>query len=125
MKIKKPLFWDNKKPNLISYLMLPFTFPVIINNFLLSQKVRHKKNQAIKTICLGNIYIGGTGKTPLVIKLNKILTKLNYKTAVIKKFYKNQGDEQKILKSKTNFYCEKKRMKALDKANNDKNEINK
>jgi len=38
MKLKKPRFWDYKKPNFISYLLLPFTFPLIINNFFLKLK---------------------------------------------------------------------------------------
>ena len=38
MKLKKPKFWDYKKPNLLSYFLLPFTLPVIINNFFLKKK---------------------------------------------------------------------------------------
>ena len=57
MKLKKPNFWDYKKPNLISYLLLPLTFPFIINNFFLSLKSQ-KKNKRIKSIRVGNIYVG-------------------------------------------------------------------
>ena len=34
MIIKKPIFWDKKKPNLLSTILLPFTIPLIINNIL-------------------------------------------------------------------------------------------
>ena len=34
MKFYKPKFWDYKKPNLFAYLLLPLTFPVLINNLL-------------------------------------------------------------------------------------------
>ena len=68
MQFKKPLFWDYKKPNLISHLLLPLTLPVEINNFLLNKKV-NKKSDKIKTLCVGNIYLGGTGKTPTAISL--------------------------------------------------------
>ena len=78
MKVNKPKFWDLKKPNYISYLLLPFTLPIIINNFFLSIK-KNIKYKDIKTICVGNIYVGGTAKTPLTIKLNQILHKLNFK----------------------------------------------
>ena len=50
MNIKKPKFWDLKKPSLISYLLTPFTFPLIINNFFLDKK--SKKNKQIKSICM-------------------------------------------------------------------------
>tara|TARA_B110001450_G_scaffold133742_1_gene125609 strand:- start:1011 stop:1949 length:939 start_codon:yes stop_codon:yes gene_type:complete len=118
MKINKPYFWDLKKPNFLSYLLLPLTIPIIFNNFLLNFK-KKKNLKNIKTICIGNIYVGGTGKTPLTIKLSQILKELNYKNAVIKKFYKDQNDEQKLIKNKTKLYCFKKRNTALDEAIND------
>ena len=116
MKLKKPKFWDYKRPNFISYLLLPFTFPLIINNFLLKFKKKNNINQKTKTICIGNIYVGGTAKTPLTIKIYQVLTALNFKTATIKKFYANHIDEQKMLAEKTKLYCFKKRKIALNKA---------
>jgi len=116
MRLKKPNFWDYKKPNLLSYLLLPLTFPFIINNFLLSVRKKNEKNKKIKTICVGNIYVGGTAKTPLTIKINSILSNLNIKTATIKKYYANQIDEQKLLKKKTKLYCSHNRKIALNHA---------
>tara|TARA_B100000795_G_scaffold168773_1_gene127156 strand:- start:737 stop:1675 length:939 start_codon:yes stop_codon:yes gene_type:complete len=119
MKLIKPKFWDYKKPNLISYLLLPLTIPITINNFFLQSK-KIKKLRNIKSICIGNIYVGGTSKTPLTIKISQILTKLDIKTATIKKFYKDQIDEQRLLANKTNLYCSKKRKHSLNKAVQDK-----
>ena len=116
MKLKKPKFWDYKKPNLLSYFLLPFTLPIIINNFFLKDKKASKINQNIKKICIGNIYVGGTGKTPLTIKMYQILSKLNFKTATIKKFYPQHVDEQEILFRKTKLYCSKDRVESLSKA---------
>ena len=116
MKLKKPKFWDYKRPNLISYLLLPLTFPLIINNFILKFKKKDADNQKTKTICIGNIYVGGTAKTPLTIKIYQILNSLNFKTATIKKYYANHIDEQKMLMEKTKLYCLKDRRIALDKA---------
>ena len=115
MKFKKPDFWDYKKPNFLSYLLQPLTIPIILNNFYIKLK-KGKKNSKILTICVGNIYVGGTAKTPLTIKINQILENLNIKTATIKKFYKDQIDEQKLLANKTELYCLKSRREALDKA---------
>ena len=116
MKLKKPKFWDYQKPNFLSYILLPLTFPILINNFLLNLKKDIKENTKPKKICIGNIYIGGTAKTPLAIKIYQILDNLNIKTATIKKFYKNHYDEQKMLSEKTILYCEKTRVSALNKA---------
>ena len=121
MIINKPKFWDFKKPNYLSYLLLPFTLPIIINNFFLNFK--KKKIKDIKTICFGNIYVGGTAKTPLAIKLNQILQELDFKTAIIKKLYYNQVDEQKLITNKSILYCKKKRCAALDDAVKDNIDI--
>ena len=43
MKFIKPKFWDYQRPNLLSYILLPLTFPLIINNFFLSQKKKYTK----------------------------------------------------------------------------------
>ena len=123
MKFIKPKFWDYKKPNLISYLLLPFTLPLIINNFFLGIKKRNISNLSIKKICVGNIYVGGTGKTPLVIKINQILSQFGSKTAIIKKFYKDHIDEQKLLNQNAKLYCFKDRLTGLNKAIQDDNDI--
>ena len=112
MKFKKPKFWDLKEPNLISYLLLPFTLPIILNNFFLKFKST-KKNHAIKTICVGNIYLGGTGKTPTVMKIYQILKDLEINVSTAKKFYSSQYDENVILKKKTNFLTPKKRKEII------------
>ena len=114
MKLKKPKFWDYKKPHLYSYLLLPFSI-------ILSQisKIRSKPaltNPKIKTICVGNIYIGGTGKTSLVIRIKEILEKKDIKVCFIKKFYSEQIDEQKLLSKNGQLFTSTKRIEALDEA---------
>ena len=113
MNFKKPKFWDYKEPGLISLLLLPFSYFVQIYNFFLTKK---NKIDGIKTICIGNIYLGGTGKTPLSIETIKILNSLNYKTCFIKKDYSDQVDEQRLLESKGKLFCKKNRIDATNSA---------
>ena len=114
MKLKKPKFWDYKKPSFFSYLLLPFS---IIIGLIIKIKSKPKFfNSKIKTICVGNIYIGGTGKTSLTIKIKKILDKNNIKACFIKKFYPDQADEQKLLSKNGTLFSDLKRITALDEA---------
>ena len=111
MKINRPLFWNNI--NFISILLYPLSLVTFFINIL--KKTSHKKDHKIKTICVGNLYVGGTGKTPLSIKINKILKK-KYKTVFIKKKYYDQIDEQKILQYNGNLICKINRSEALEAA---------
>ena len=121
MNLKKPKFWDAKNPNIYAYLLLPLSFLIRLFGSYKGKKVNKKIK--IKTICVGNIYVGGTGKTSLSIKINEILSKKNFKSCFVKKFYKNQLDEQKILKSNGKLFLSKKRIDALKQAENENYEI--
>ena len=110
MYLKKPSFWD-KQISILSYLLLPFTIFVRVNNFLNSKKKKYLSKK-LKTICVGNIYVGGTGKTPTTIKLYDLIKKIkNASTA--KKYYLNQQDEEILLKRKTNFLTASSRKSIL------------
>ena len=86
----------------------------IINFF---KNLLSKKNFKIKTICVGNIYLGGTGKTSLTIEINNILKK-SFKTIFIKKKYINQLDEIELLKTYGNVFSDNDRKISLIKAEN-------
>ena len=117
MNLKKPKFWDYKKPNIFAYLLLPITY--FVKLIYLIKKIEKRTKFKIKTICVGNIYIGGTGKTSLSIKLNQILTKNNYKSCFVKKFYNNQLDEQNLLKKNGKLFVSSQRITAISQAENE------
>ena len=97
MTMIKPKFWD-KEIGLISILLLPFSLIVL---FLIFLKRNFTKNNTfnIPVICVGNIYIGGTGKTPMSIFLSKELVRLGKKPVIIRKFYKEHTDEHDLIKN--------------------------
>jgi tetraacyldisaccharide 4'-kinase len=111
MKLIKPKFWSEK--NILSYLLYPFSIITHLANLL--KKNSPKKKFNIKTICVGNIYTGGTGKTSLAIKINEILKK-KFKTVFIKKNYADHQDEIKLLKKKGDVISFKNRILSLSEA---------
>ena len=108
MIFKKPNFWQTK--NVISLLLFPLTLITFSINFL--KKFSFKKNFKIKTICIGNLSTGGTGKTSLAIELNEFLS-TKFKTVFIKKKYSNQKDEYNLLKKRGKIISSKNRTAAL------------
>ena len=116
MKIKKPKFWDYNKPNIISYILWPLSLFLQFLSNLKLLIVSKKKFKEIKTICVGNIYVGGTGKTSLSLMIYDILLKNKIKTCFIKKYYSDQKDEQKILENKGKLFNFSKRELSLETA---------
>jgi len=121
MKLKKPKFWDYDKPNFLALLLWPLSiiYKIIFN---LSNKKKIKIN-SIKTICIGNIYIGGTGKTSLAIKIKQILDQKNIRACFIKKQYADQIDEVKLLQNYGKIFVNKKRIEALKQAASENYEV--
>ena len=122
MKIYKPKFWDKKGfPNLISISLMPLSLIVIIKNYYENSKIK-KNYYDLRTICVGNIYVGGTGKTPLVNNLASYFKK-KYKTFIIKKNYTSHLDEKKLLELRHKVIFEKTRELSLSKAEQEKAQL--
>ena len=115
MKLFKPYFWK-KKYSIFSILLLPISILIQIL-FFIKKIIVKKESFSVPVICIGNIYIGGTGKTPTAIKMVSIFEKLNKAPVIIKKFYNNQNDELVLIKEKTkNFVVGLTRSEAINKA---------
>jgi tetraacyldisaccharide 4'-kinase len=68
----KPKFWDKKKNSFLSILLYPLSI-IYYLIFVIKKKISTPQKFNIPIICVGNIYIGGTGKTSAAIEIAKIL----------------------------------------------------
>ena len=84
--LKAPKFWYNKKNTFLSQVLYPLSLI-----FRLGTKIRiitsKTKKATLPIICIGNIVVGGAGKTPVSLKIGKILIKAGYKPHFISKGY--------------------------------------
>jgi tetraacyldisaccharide 4'-kinase len=115
----KPKFWDNKKITIFAILLIPLSLLIKFLT-LIKFAITKKVSFSIPVICVGNIYLGGTGKTPLSIELYHLLKTLGKNPAFIRKKYKAYKDESELQKSIGNLYENKSRKNALMNAINNK-----
>lgn len=83
-------FWYQKL-NLFTYLLIPFSliFYIIvkIRRFLYQKGIKKTFHFSIPLIVVGNITVGGTGKTPFVMWLAQMLSEEGFCPAIISRGY--------------------------------------
>ena len=114
MFIKKPRFWDSKNFSIWPIILYPFSI-IYLFVFNLISKLNKKQIFEIPIICVGNIYLGGTGKTPLVKEIYNILISIGKKPAIIKKYYTYVEDEISLLETTSKVFSDKNRSSSLRK----------
>ena len=119
MKFSKPKFWDKKQISIYSIFLYPLALLLILINLLRNLFIKSNKF-SIPIICVGNIYIGGTGKTPLSIKIFSIFKNLNKNPVFIRKKYSAFQDEVDLQRNFGRVYESKKRNIAIENAIKDK-----
>ena len=121
MRFKKPIFWDNNRQTIFSLVL----FPLSVIVYFVTKLKRLKKGEKFKfpIICVGNIYLGGTGKTPISIEIFKIIKSMNKKTVFIKKFYPYLYDEINILNKIGPVISKKSRIESLRSLDNLNHEV--
>ena len=67
----KQKFWDKKNNSFLSILLYPLSIFYYLA-YILRKKISLTKKFEIPIICVGNIYIGGTGKTSTAIEIVKV-----------------------------------------------------
>jgi tetraacyldisaccharide 4'-kinase len=128
----KPKFWDEKKNSFLSILLYPLSI-IYYLILLIKKKISSPKKFNIPIICIGNIYIGGTGKTSAAIEIAKILNQFK-KVCFLTKGYgrkckkdiylneldisnqktKDTGDEALLLNKFGHVYISNNRSEAIN-----------
>ena len=84
--LKAPKFWYYKYDTFYSQILFPlsilFRFGTALRKFFSKER-----KSPIPTICIGNIVVGGAGKTPVSLKISKLLIKAGYNPHFITKGY--------------------------------------
>lgn len=129
--MKTPVFWF-KKDSILKYLLFPLTY-------IWKAGYKYKKIKAtchsypIPIICIGNIIMGGGGKTPLVIEVSKDLKKIGKNVHIVYKAFnvklkinalevtkdsnpKEVGDEPILASSFSTTWIAKTRKYGIEKA---------
>lgn len=85
--MKAPAFWD-KKSSVLSKVLMPFG---AIYAWTVARRFKRTKpyQASVPVICVGNISVGGTGKTPVCLALMKILKEHGF-------FFLNHGYKSKV-----------------------------
>ena len=120
MKLKKPKFWDNPKLSIWSILFFPFSLIYFFFSYI--KQLKRSKKFHVPVVCVGNIYLGGTGKTPLAKEIFKITRSLGKNPAFVKKYYDYLQDEIEMLEGVGKTFIAKERAEGIElliKNNND------
>jgi tetraacyldisaccharide 4'-kinase len=85
------------KQGFVSYLFLPLTLVfwllMITRKFLFAIGIKTQHKSKIPVIVVGNITVGGTGKTPFVIYLVNLLKSMGYKPGIVSRGYGAKEDD--------------------------------
>ena len=86
---KAPRFWERRGPTSLLLWPLSFLYGCILRlcKLLFDLGIARANRAPVPIIIVGNIRVGGTGKTPIVIALAQRLSQLGWKPAIISRGY--------------------------------------
>ena len=113
MKFNKPKFWNVPKISFWSIILIPLTIIFLSASFI-RRILKIEKKFQIPIVCVGNIYVGGTGKTPMAIEIFKIIKSSGKNPGFVKKGYDYLFDEIKMLEKIGKTYLNKNREEAIN-----------
>jgi tetraacyldisaccharide 4'-kinase len=84
----------------LKILSLFFGLAVFIRTFLYNARILRKTFLGCKIVVIGNLTVGGTGKTPVTEKMARVLSERGRKVVIISRGYKSRADPllKKILR---------------------------
>ncbi|MBU1056311.1 MAG: tetraacyldisaccharide 4'-kinase [Proteobacteria bacterium] len=94
------IMYSEGKPRFFSIEPLLYIFSVIygllikVRIALYKKSIFKQKKLSCKIISVGNITVGGTGKTPMTIYLAQMLAGLGYKVAVVSRGYRGKYEKK-------------------------------
>ena len=135
MIIKEPRFWYEPKKGILPFLLLPFSLIFLMLGWVRSLFTPTKRIP-IPVICVGNISVGGTGKTPTALKLASLLKDQGKQVHFLTKgyggdlqgpalvrpglhMYEDVGDEALLLAEMAPTWVSKNRYKGAEAAYKD------
>jgi tetraacyldisaccharide 4'-kinase len=86
VKLVQPKFWG--KPNVLTKILYPLSrlYGGLVS-FVMAQQKPHKL--PIKSLCVGNLMMGGAGKTPICIAIAELLRAQNINAHIVFKAYQS------------------------------------
>ena len=92
MQLQAPQFWEAK--NVIAIVLWPisliYQFIILVRKYCFKLGVLKSKKLPVAVIIVGNLRVGGTGKTPSVIALAKALYWKGFSPAIISRGYRSE-----------------------------------
>lgn len=92
---KAPKFWERRGPTSLLLWPLSWIFGLVLRarKLVADLRIFNAKPVAVPVIIVGNIRVGGTGKTPIVIALAEKLHALGWNPGIISRGYGAQGNQ--------------------------------
>lgn len=74
-----------------------YTAGLFVRKFLYRNNILKSQVSALPTFCVGNVVLGGSGKTPFTAYLTQILIELGYNPAILLRGYKGKEPGPKLV----------------------------
>jgi len=88
---------DVPQPIMLSFILslcsVLYGFVITVRNFLYDKNKLKSSIMPCRVICIGNVSVGGTGKTPVTVMTAKMLLKEGYSLAVVSRGYGGSSKE--------------------------------